>query len=97
MSVADHFGPRWREAQWSLPMDYTARLTRQGFRVWMLIPPRRGDPEYQSWQRTRLSHARITFPGPGQYRHWTDGHGINDDDAIAMAYGRVMLKELRGS
>jgi hypothetical protein len=92
---ADHFGRCWRETDWSRPHDYAAQLTSRGFKVYLyrLAPD---DPGYAAWKASRLSTARISWHDDDRdMRAWTEGHGRSDDDAIAMACGRLTLHRER--
>lgn len=88
---SDHFERGWRRISWSRPMDHAAWLTGHGFLVYLWLPPR-GNPGYEQWKKSGLSSARISwFSQERDMRLWTEGHGRNDDSAIAMAYGNYTL------
>jgi hypothetical protein len=89
---ADHFGRCWQETDWSRPHDYAAQLTSRGFKVYLYRPPREDAGLNAAWRASRVNGARISwFSQERDMRLWTEGHGRNDDDAIAMAYGRLTL------
>jgi len=99
MPLAGHFGRHWPEVASSRPMAHAEWLTARGFRVYVFRPPRRDDPDYEKVTPARgLPAARITWESPGrELPAWTEGHGRDEDDAIAMAYGRYALyRERKG-